>query len=295
MALEEGRGTSGAGWSDNWPGCCGREGTSARRPGRARRPWADPIAAVIALICDRSKEDRLGEAPQLGSQLLPLPPPRRHLGHRSMLEGRCGTQRSEITCAVFGATGPRARRGRRSRPPRSPAAVDTSSQPPVQSQKRCQASATRLLEAGAAPVGGALGDPVGGEEEGRPGPGSGPRRPARSSQWVSADRHAVHEHVAVVVWTAWRTSASPAMSTKVAGRRLELVDRVVGDGAVVDAEALDELGVARRGEPDDLDARRAARAGRPRRSRSCSTRSRSRSARARRVPRRRAGRRSGTR
>lgn len=37
--------------------------------GQSSAPMADPIVAIVALICDRSKQGRLGEAPQLGSQL----------------------------------------------------------------------------------------------------------------------------------------------------------------------------------------------------------------------------------
>ena len=70
------------------------------------------------------------------------------------------------------------------------------------------------LEAGAAPVLGALGDAVGREEEGRaPARAARPRPPPISSQWVAPTAMLWTRSSPKCEWTAWRTSPSPETST----------------------------------------------------------------------------------
>ena len=174
-------------------------------------------------------------------------------------------------------------------------AGDRLSQPAVHSQNGCQASATRCSRPARPQSSERLTTRSGAKKKAGAGPGSSPSPRLQLLPVRDPDRHAVGQLVAEM-----RVDRAPhaavAGDVDVGGRAaFQRVDLLVGDGASVDAQALDELGVARRGEADQLDPlapgeqegggdRRLARGAgdRP-------------SARARSAPRRRAGRRSGTR
>ncbi len=70
-----------------------------------------------------------------------------------------------------------------------------------------------------------------------------------------ADRHAVDEIVAVVGVDRRPHGTVAGDVDEAGGAAVQGPDRVVGDGAAVDPQALDELGVAGRGQPDRLDLR----------------------------------------
>ena len=109
------------------------------------------------------------------------------------------------------------------------------------------------LEAGAAPVLGALDDAVGAKKKAGVGPGSSPAPRAHLLPVGRADGHAVDELVAEVRVDRLAHLAVAGDVDVGGGATLERVDRVVGDGAVVDPQPLDELSAARRGEADQLD------------------------------------------
>ena len=149
--------------------------------------------------------------------------------------------------------GPRARRGRRSATASKPSPGIISSQPPVHSQNGCQASATRVSRPARPQSSARLTTRSGAKKKaGRRARAARPPPAPNSSQWVTPTAMLWTSSSPKCEWTARRTVAV-ARDVDVGGRpALERVDRVVGDGAAVDPQALDELGAARRGEADQL-------------------------------------------
>ncbi len=161
--------------------------------------------------------------------------------------------RSATTWAWSGATSP-SRTWSHAAPTASEADGTLDLQPAVRpGGELVPARHDALAELRAAPVPGALLRPVGREEELRLRPRKRLARPARQRVPVGhAHRHAVGQPVAEVGVDGEPHVAVPR-HVHVGGRaRAERVHFVVGHGAPVHAQALDELPAARRGEPHQV-------------------------------------------
>ena len=142
---------------------------------------------------------------------------------------------------------------RRPARPSKPSPGIVSSQPSIHSQKGCQASATRGSRPARPQSSARLTTRSGAKKKAGAGPGSSPAPGADLLPVGGPDGHAVGELVAEVRVDRLAHVAVAGDVDVGGGPALERVDLVVGDGAAVDPQPFDELGAARRGEPDQLD------------------------------------------